>query len=425
MGFKAEKLAVGYDIGDGYAQISYCVANGSGTEPETLPGAPESDSFLIPLVLCKKEGSNQWFFGHEAIKHGQEEGYILVEHLWNLVLAEEPILIEGEEIYPLALLTLFVKKSLAMLTMVAAPPEKITAILFTTDNLNEGREQILHSLVQGLGLKFDHVFVRDHGECYYDYMLRQPRELWTEDSLLLWAGEEQIVAYRLTGNERTSPKCMYVEEAAYPFHFPKGEGSLETDKQLLQIVSACCEGKRISSVYLIGETYGEEWMKESLRYLCRGRRVFQGSNLFSKGACYGALTGAGFLPPESDFLYLNQDSLKANIGLKVNQRGEPIYYAMLDGGVPWAEAAGSEDFYLQQTEHVDILITPLIHRNGRLARITLDGLTPAITRIRMELHMKSANQLEVTIEDLGLGEIHPGSGKIWNETVMLGDEKER
>jgi hypothetical protein len=218
---------------------------------------------------------------------------------------------------------------------------------------------------------------------------------------------------------------MYVEEAAYPFHFPAEDGSLEADRQLLQIVSACCEGKRISSVYLIGETYREEWMKESLRYLCRGRRVFQGSNLFSKGACYGALTGAGFLPRESDFLYLNQDSLKANIGLKVNQRGEPIYYAMLDGGVPWAEAGGSEDFYLQQTEHVDILITPLIHRNGRLARITLEGLTPAITRIRMSMHLKSANQLEVTIEDLGFGEIHPGSGKTWNETVMLGDEKER
>jgi hypothetical protein len=421
MVFKADKLAVGYDIGDEYAQISYCLGSGKGAEPETLPAAPDSDSYLIPLVLCKREGTNQWFFGREAIKYGQEEGYILVEHLFHLALAGEPIRIDGEEIYPLALLTLFIKKSLGMLTMVAAPPEKISAIMFTTDTLDDQREEILYSVIHGLGLKFDLVYIKDHGACYFDYMLRQPTELWAEDSLLLWAGIEQIVAYRLTGNERTTPKCMIVEEEAYPFHFPASENDTGADEALLKILTACCEGKRISSVYLIGETYEEAWMKESLRYLCRGRRVFQGSNLFSKGACYGALTEAGFLPPASEALYLDKDSLKVNIGLKANKQGEPVYFALLDGGIPWTEAAKSEDFYLQQSDHIDLIITPLIGRNGRVARFTLDGVESGITRIRMDLHMESRNQLEIVIEDLGFGEIHPGSGKVWKETVALGD----
>jgi hypothetical protein len=425
MMFKSDKLSVGYDIGEDYAQISYCLAGGSGTEPETLPAAPDADSFLIPLVLCKREGTNQWYFGREALKRSQEEGYLLVDHLWDLALAGEPIRIEGEEIYPLALLTLFVKKSLGMLTMVAAAPEKITTIMFTTDTLDDKRDEMLHSLIQGLGLKFDHVFIKDHGSCYYEYMLHQPEELWAEGSLLLWAAKERIVTYRLTGNERTSPKCMMVDEAGYPFHFPEKEEETEADGQLLKILAKCCEGRRISSVYLIGETFDQAWMKESLRYLCRGRRVFQGSNLFSKGACYGALMGAGFLSQASDVLYLDQDSLKVNIGLKANKRGEPVYTALLDGGVPWREAAKCEDFYLQQTDHIDLLFTPLIGRNGRLARITLDGLETNITRIRMDLHLESANQLEVIIEDLGFGEIHPGSGKVWKELVAFGDEKER
>jgi hypothetical protein len=421
MGLRSEKLAVGYDFGEEHVQISYCFANGSGKEPETLPSAPDSEGFLIPMVLCKREGTNQWFFGEEALKHSQEEGYIQVDHLWQLALEGEPIYIEGEELDPTALLTLFVKKSLGMLTLVAAPPERILVIMFTARKMEEEEQQLLQNVTQRLGLKTDKIFLSDYGECFYDYIRHQPKELWEGESILFQSGEDQVIQYSLIGNDRTQPKCMYVEKTQYPFSFPGEEeaSAVLSDQQFLELGQQYCEGRKVSSVYLIGDIFGKGWMKDSLRYLCKGRRVFQGSNLFSKGACYGALVGAEVLSEDGTTLYLGKNSLKANIGLKARERGEPIYYALLDGGISWKEAEKTVEFYLQREEYLDLLITPLIGKSGRIVRISLEGLEPHLTRIRMNLHFLSEDQLEAEIEDLGMGEIYPGSGKVWKERIEV------
>ena len=59
------------------------------------------------------------------------------------------------------------------------------------------------------------------------------------------------------------------------------------DEALLEIAQDACGKGLIGSIFLIGDGFQGDWMKESLRFLCRGRRVFQGNNLFSKGACCG------------------------------------------------------------------------------------------------------------------------------------------
>ena len=60
------------------------------------------------------------------------------------------------------------------------------------------------------------------------------------------------------------------------------------DASFLKIVSEVTGGHIVSAVYLTGDGFDGEWMKESLSFLCKGRRVFMGKNLYSKGACYAA-----------------------------------------------------------------------------------------------------------------------------------------
>ena len=65
----AERVLVGFDLGNKYSQISYCV---EGSEvPETLSLVAGSESYNIPTVLCKRQGVNQWFFGREAYKFAE------------------------------------------------------------------------------------------------------------------------------------------------------------------------------------------------------------------------------------------------------------------------------------------------------------------------------------------------------------------
>ena len=55
------------------------------------------------------------------------------------------------------------------------------------------------------------------------------------------------------------------------------------------ILKDCFRGHIVSSVYLTGDGFDGDWMKQSVAFLCQGRRAFVGKNLYSKGACYAAL----------------------------------------------------------------------------------------------------------------------------------------
>lgn len=133
----------------------------------------------------------------------------------------------------------------------------------------------------------------------------------------------------------------------------------KSDEKFLEIATQLCENRMVSSVYLIGEEFSQEWMKESLRYLCRGRRVFQGNNLFSKGACYSMMERLHPSENGQNHVYLGQDKLKSNIGMKVRRQGEESYQALLDAGINWYEAQNTMEFYLLEGRAVEILITSL------------------------------------------------------------------
>ena len=115
----SEKVIVGYDLGNKYAQIS-CYVTGSEEEIRTLSSVAGSSVYTIPLALSKRQGVNQWFYGSEALRHAEEEEGILVEHLLKLAKDGEPVQIDGTTLDPVALLTLFLKRSLGMLSQMRA-----------------------------------------------------------------------------------------------------------------------------------------------------------------------------------------------------------------------------------------------------------------------------------------------------------------
>lgn len=417
MGFlSGEKLIVGYDLGNEFCQISYCVT-GEG-DAETLSQVAGTQKYNIPAILCKRSGVNQWFYGKEALRYEEEQKGILVQELLAQALDGEPILIEGESFDPVALLTLFVKRSMGLLSQVGSP-EKISALMITCRVLDGRMLEVLNRVVAGLHLKTDKVSFQSHTESFYHYMVHQPQELWAHQVLLLDYDESSIRAYRMECNRRTTPIVAFIEEKVYPMqnsHSVRGE---EADAALLRIAGECCENRLIGSVFLIGDGFEQEWMKESLRYLCRGRRVFQGNNLFGKGACLGMRSRLGGDSTERDYVFLGNEKLKANIGMQILRQGEESYYALLDAGVNWYEAEYTMEFYLQGDNRLQLVITPLNGKNARTETVVLHDFPGSVARLRGHFYMETERQLVVETEDLGLGEIRPASGRVWKESLKL------
>ncbi len=445
LGSAGDKIIIGYDLGDEFSQISYCYMS-QDSEVETLSSVAGEECYNIPTVLCKRQGTGRWFFGKEALRFAQENPReaILVERLVELASAGEQVQIDGESYDPVALLTLFMKRSLGLLSMVSAT-ERIVAMMITCRELDSRLIGVLNRTVTGLGLGYTRVYYQSYAESFYHYILYQPKDLWTYQTVLFDYREDGIHSMRMECNKRTTPIVAFVHQQDYPFSgescLPEISG-LETarlqqlDLEFLEVVRQECEERLVSSVYLIGESFAEGWMPRSLKYLCKGRRVFQGVNLYSKGAVYCLLEKHFGSETGRKYVFLGNDKLKYNIGMKVFRQGEESYYALLDAGVNWYEAGYSCEFYVQREASVALVITPLIA--GSVARIPIDlkGLPLGqgsaareggyafceLARIRMQLHLEGENRLCVELEDMGFGEIRPSAGLVWQREIVCGED---
>lgn len=421
-----EKLIVGFDLGEDYSQISYCEMDG---KPETLSLVAGAENYNIPTVLCKREGVNQWFYGREALRFAQEKQGILVKNLLQMALDGESVQIDGNVYDPVALLTLFVKRCIGMLAHVASA-DKMDALMITCESLNHRMLEVLSQVVVGLKMKLSTVSFQSHTESFYNYMIHQPMELWESPTMLLDYRKDRMVVYRMERNRRTTPIVVYIGKEEYPFpeYMPVPESEAlrkekmeRLDRELMNLAVNVCGNDRISAVYLIGEHYSDEWLKESLRFLCRGRRIFVGSNLYSKGACYGMQERLHVSEVGKNHVFLGNDKLKANIGMKILRRGEESYYALLDAGINWFEAEHTIEFYLQDGNEIQIMITPLIGKERKFTSLVLEELSGNLSRMRMHLFLQEENRLVAEVTDLGLGEIRPGTERVWREEIELYD----
>lgn len=421
-----KKMVVGYDLGEHFSQISYCPLDG--LEPETVSSVAGTEQYNIPTLLCKRKGVGQWYYGKEALKYAGEEG-ILVEELLTLALRGEDVMVEGEAFDPVALLTLFVKRSLSLLGL-SLSVNQIEAFMFTVEELTPRMVDVLTQVAAGLQLKAAHISFQSHLESFYYYTLHQDRELRAQD-VMIFEYNTFLRIIRLECNQRTTPKVVVINQKEYPEmkrvvwdqeEEARKRQEQALDQSFLRLAEDRLKDRQVSTIFLLGDGFKEGWPSASLHFLCRNRRVFQGNNLYSKGACYGMQERLLPSPEGKAHVYLGQDKLKSNIGMKALRRGEDSYYAILDAGTNWYEAFSDFNVILESGNTVDFIITPLTGGNVVEKTVTLEGLPQRpknTTRLSIHMEMTAVDKATVTVEDLGFGELFPSSGKGWTQTIVV------
>ena len=410
----SENIIIGYDLTNTCSQISYQYLK-SDSQVETLTAVAGEENYDIPTVLCKKCGVNQWLFGKDALRFYENDPLegILVDDLLQLAIRGEMVQLGGKGYDPVALLTLFVKRSLGLLAPIATV-DKIFGILFTCAELTPRVVEVLTMVVNGLGLKNTKIYFQNYEESFYGYMLHQQKELWKEQSVLFDYRGDSVKVMKLQKNTKTTPIVVYVDKAEKSF-----DGG---DRAFSQLAREVLGEKITSSVYLIGEKFAGGWMEESLRLLCEGRRVFQGNNLYSKGACYCLYERLMPSQAGKEHVFLGEDKLKSNIGMFVLKRGKESYFAILDAGVDWREISFECEIYLQDESQLEIVVTPLLGGKVKMVEIPLDGLylkKGETTRIYMKYTMQQENLLRVEIEDLGFGMFREPVDVVWKQEIVL------
>ena len=197
----------------------------------------------------------------------------------------------------------------------------------------------------------------------------------------------------------------------------------EMDEAFLSIFRSVSDGRIIDTVYLIGDGFAGEWYPKTLAVMCRNRRVFQGNNLYSKGACYGGKAkrpGGGVSGRE--YVYLGSDMLRVNVGLLTEKRGKETCLSLLDAGMNWFDARGECEFLLDADHTFTLRLTPVSGKKLREVVVTLSGVPerpPFATRIFLAASCPDAETVRLRMEDRGFGEFFPSSGLAWEESLPL------
>lgn len=424
----AKHFVLGYDLGEEVSQISFLASDAD--MPETLSVLAGAELYNIPTVLCKKKDVNQWFYGKEAVRNIKQGDGIAVKGLISAAKDGKPVMVGGTGYDPIALLTLFVKRSLSLLSMEMSL-DYVDAIMFTTRSLDSRMVRVLGAVSQALELRTKNVFYQSHEESFYNYMLYQPDELTRHGVMACDYDLAELSVYGMDLNYRTKPVVATINVRKYSdldLHgegFPKDAASFhktceKLDDEFLKVCEKECQDRVISTVFLLGDGFREKWTKRSLEFLCRTRRVFQGNNLFSKGASIAARERIRPTEGAQRFVFLGDDKLKTNIGMKVLKCGTEVYVALLDAGVNWFEAKKSLDIIMDPSGILNLEVTPVTGGKPKVVQLCLEGLKERprwTTRLRIFMNMSSVNEVYVKVTDLGFGELFPATGQIWEQTI--------
>ena len=159
-------------------------------------------------------------------------------------------------------------------------------------------------------------------------------------------------------------------------------------------------------------------MKESVRILCRGRRAFQGKNLYTKGACYGSMMQRS--KQRAQYVYFSDHKLASNIFIQVHNGEREFFYDLAEAGSSCYEMEKSCQVLLDGDENVDIWLQAADSGKARIESLVLTGLPkrPAkATRLLIELLASERREIRIRITDVGFGPWYPSSGKVWEYCI--------
>ena len=409
-----DKMIIGYDLSYQYAQISYCRINADA--PQTFAPAEKAKQYNIPLCLFKRNKVNQWVLGKEALFLAeQEKGQLLENLLWS-ALETDDVQVEEEVFETIALLALFIKRSL-MMPGKECRLDKVVGIMFTLPALTEKTVLLMQRLIVLLNIPNCRVLFQSREESIYHYMIHQPKELWKKDVLMYDSCCEEIKCYRFRRNDNTRPVVAFVEETGL------GRLSGEDDHKDGQFSEMVKETARVSDgcVFLLGEGFHGDWCRESLHLLCHNRRVFKGNDLYSKGACFG-MQDKLKKEKQEQMIFLSKDKLRANVGMQVLRHSQESYLAIMDGGENWYDCKKEWDIILTEGNELIFRLTPLDGRSIRNIEIVLDELPkrrPKMTRLHLQAEMKNSTMMEVQITDMGFGDFEPTSSMHFVQQIDL------
>lgn len=417
-----EAIILGIDYSDEYTQISYFDQNME--KPESVSTIQEEQKYLIPSVLCKMKGKAEWSFGDNANHLASTGEGFLVNELLKGVLNKSYVVIDHNEYSYAQLFSLFLQ-SVNKLVKEPARQEDVT-IVFSLESSEKALIEELIEITGDLGYDKNKVKVMNRSESLAYYIFKQPKKLWTHDVVVFDFGPHRFMYYKLTVKRGKSPNVVVVEEEDYSEILSMGmlhteEGMKLADNKFMELLQIKFNHTIISSVYLLGMGFTKQWFTKSVSLLCSNRKVFQGQNLFSVGACYSGLESIEETKEQENLLVCKGRTM-VNIAVLIEHKGKNRQLILSKAGTNWYEAGAKIECILDDIRVLQLILSSPISRINRNISIELEGFPyrpNKTTRIELVIAYSNEKQFDILIKDKGFGELYKASDKVIKQTIHV------
>lgn len=420
-------IVVGIDLNKYFVQIS-CL-DSMMEEAQTIATQVGTEQYEIPLCVFKETDSDNWYYGEQARFKMHSNDGVYVEDLWEGALGNKEIFLEDGTYSYEKLMNIFLKKAMNLIYQsgYSAP---VASIVFTMENLTQDKIEKLRIITEDFSIDKSKIFYVDYKESFCAYVTSQKKELWNHEAYVFYYNDRYLKAYGLRVNQKTMPFRIKIGETDYgELEYGREEledsedARIEMDERFLSTVQGLFEKKVVSSVYLIGEGFQPGWMKESLRVLCRGRRVFQGNNLFTKGACCVGQWYLNIRQPVG--VYQTEQMLTCDVRIPAKKNGKEEYLMVARRGEPWYAAGIEVECVLDMQESIRIEVAPDPYQEEQSGKIEVFNLVDfpkrprKASKIRLRIQFLDVYTAKILVEDKGFGQFFPASGLRWEKQFSL------
>lgn len=404
-----EKLFIGIDLNDERAMVS--LFHEGMREIETVSSVPGGDHFQIPTAVF---GSRQghYCYGEEALRRRDRADGSFFSDLFREALDPEHVIHRN-------MLVQFLRRLLRFRERYDLEGMD-TCLAVTVPAITEQTVELFEFVRKELEFSRDHFRLMDYGESFFAHTYHQEVSVRIHDVALFdFQGDKMTFLLLHTDGAGKIKRvtCEKKEWTVPEYLLSNGEGK---DEFFANVVREAFMKKIISGVYLIGDGFDGDWLRESLRVVGPNKRVFKGKNLYTRGACLAAYRNE--VTEGWHYYYDCVYKLRGEISLKVLKDGEPYFLRLTQLGENWF--APVETYYLMYDgdPHLEVRVRVRERLNARIRNFVLDYL-PEREAHSIRLSVKavpvSGSMVILKVADDGFGELFEASGKTWEFPIAI------
>lgn len=411
---ETRNIMVGLEIGRTQSQI--CYYDRKEKEPVSISIKTGSNQYVFPTLLSKKPGQEVWHYGMEAEYFAEHENEIRISGLLGICQTEEETEVDGERKKPEEFMEIYLRGCLSLLGT-ADPVRQIKSVMITVPKLSGAMVRAVLKAAENMGFSRNQVWVQDYDESFYYYVMNHKKDGWNRRVGWFSFEDNQVSFAKFVMDVQRRPATARIEHGISA-ELP--EEAMSRDEHFCRMIERSLGTDPYSSIYIVGEGFQQEWAMRATQLLCKNQRhVYQGNNLYVRGACYGAKekSDEGIL---KSCLYMSPSLVKCNVGMEMWVNGAQKMYPLIEAGKNWYEIHKEAEFILDEKDSLEFVVIPMDGTGRTRCSMKLTDLPKRpnkTTRLRLTVSYESEELCVVKAEDLGFGDLYPSSGKVWTEKV--------